>query len=106
MQSVLGRITFGVSPASVGLAYFDWALHMTLAPGRQQEFTEKALGKTVRFLLHAAQVAPEGNAVAPCIEPLPLDRRFFDPEWRHLVGWDPRSIPSNASNGPRTGRST
>ncbi len=82
LQSMLGRLTLGVSPASVGLAYFDWALHMALAPGKQHELTEKALRKTVRFLLHAAQVAREGNAVAPCIEPLLQDRRFLDPEWR------------------------
>jgi polyhydroxyalkanoate synthase len=82
LQSMLGRMTLGVSPASVGLAYFDWALHMALAPGKQQELTEKAMRKTVRFLLHAAQVAREGNAVPPCIEPLPQDRRFLDPEWR------------------------
>ncbi len=82
LQSMLGRLTLGVSPASVGLAYFDWALHMALAPGKQQELTEKALRKTVRFMLHAAQVAREGSSVAPCIEPLPHDRRFLDPEWR------------------------
>jgi polyhydroxyalkanoate synthase len=82
LQSILGRLTHGVSPASVGLAYFDWALHTALSPGKQQELTEKALRKTVRFLLHAAQVAREGNSVPPCIEPLAQDRRFLDPEWR------------------------
>jgi len=82
LQSMLGRLTLGVSPASVGLAYFDWALHMGLAPGKQQELMEKAMRKTVRFLLHAAQVGRAGDAVPPCIEPLPQDRRFLDPEWR------------------------
>ena len=38
---MLGSLTLGVSPASVGLAYFDWALHMGLAPGKQQELMEK-----------------------------------------------------------------
>jgi polyhydroxyalkanoate synthase len=82
LQSMLGRWTLGVSPASVGLAYFDWALHMALAPGKQQELVEKAMRKTVRFLLHAGQSAREGDDLAPCIEPLPQDRRFSDPEWR------------------------
>ncbi len=83
LQSMLGRLTFGVSPASVGLAYFDWALHMALSPGKQQELAEKAMRKTVRLLLHAVQVAREGDEVPPCIDPLPQDRRFLDPEWRH-----------------------
>jgi len=82
LQSILGRFTLGVSPASVGLDYFDWALHMALSPGKGQELAEKAMRKTVRLLVHAAQLAREGESVPPCIEPLPQDRRFLDPEWR------------------------
>ncbi len=76
----LARFTAGLSPAALTLAYLDWWVHLAQSPGKQLRLGEKALRKGVRLGQYAARAAdPE---TAPCIEPLPQDRRFMDPAWR------------------------
>jgi polyhydroxyalkanoate synthase subunit PhaC len=82
LQSILGRITLGISPASLGLAFGDWALHLGMSPGKQQELVEKATRKTVRFAIHAQRALRSPEGVVPCIEPLAQDHRFRDPQWQ------------------------
>ncbi|MDW7710530.1 MAG: alpha/beta fold hydrolase [Deferrisomatales bacterium] len=77
----VGRATLGLSPASLLLAYADWALHFGFNPGKQAELWRNAAEKSFRFALYAAQAA--GNPeTPPFIEPLPQDRRFHDPGWK------------------------
>ena len=81
MNAAMARLTLSISPASLALAYFDWALHFAVSPGKQEALFEKALRKATRFGVHAMRsvAAPE---TPPCIEPLPQDRRFGHPAWR------------------------
>lgn len=81
VHAALGRATLYISPASLALAYVDWALHLAISPGKQQALVEKALRKATRFVVHAARALAE-PATAPCIEPLPQDRRFEDAAWQ------------------------
>jgi polyhydroxyalkanoate synthase subunit PhaC len=76
----LGRFTHGISPAALALAWFDWFVHLSLYPGKQAELVEKAWRKWVRFSNYATR-AGQSDAT-PCIEPLPQDTRFDDPEWK------------------------
>lgn len=73
MNAAMARLTLSISPASLALAYFDWALHFAVSPGKQEALFEKALRKATRFGVHAMRsvAAPE---TPPCIEPLPQDR--------------------------------
>jgi len=77
---MLGRYTFGISPAALVLAFQDWLTHLALAPGKQQELVDKALRKLHRFALYAAHAA-RGPCPA-CIEPLPQDTRFTHADWQ------------------------
>lgn len=77
----LGRLTFGLSPAALLLAWADWATHLALAPGKQIELQQKAVRKAVRLFLHAQRCA-FGRQDRPCIEPLPQDRRFTGEAWQ------------------------
>ncbi|WP_295456270.1 alpha/beta fold hydrolase [uncultured Thiodictyon sp.] len=77
----LARSTGGISPAVLAMAYFDWLVHLGLAPGKQALLTEKAVRKMVRFTLYAGESMHDHQA-PPCIEPLPQDRRFADPGWQ------------------------
>jgi polyhydroxyalkanoate synthase len=77
----LGRATLGLSPASLLLAFSDWALHFRFSPGKQMELLRNAAEKSYRFALYALQAAQDPDA-APFIEALPQDRRFRDPAWR------------------------
>lgn len=76
----LGRATLGLSPASLLLAYYDWALHFGFSPGKQAELLRNAAEKSFRFGLYALQAADPD--APPFIAPLPQDRRFRDPAWR------------------------
>lgn len=80
-EAASAKFTGGLSPTSLMLAYLDWAIHLAGAPGKQLELASKAVRKASRLGAHAISClsAPD---VAPCIEPLPGDRRFATPEWR------------------------
>lgn len=79
----LARLTQGVTPAGIARAYFDWATHLMLAPGKQLQLVEKAGRKAIRLSMYAANAAADPKT-PPCIDPLPQDRRFNDEIWR---GW-------------------
>jgi polyhydroxyalkanoate synthase len=79
LHAQLGRLTTGVSPAALLLAYTDWLAHLALSPAKQTELLHKAWRKWQRLALYLPHAAEPG---APCcIEPLPQDRRFDDPAW-------------------------
>ncbi|WP_019015838.1 alpha/beta hydrolase [Elioraea tepidiphila] len=75
------RLTAGISPAALALAFADWAVHLAVLPGRQAMLATKVATKLARLADYAARCAV-GQADAACIEPLPQDRRFDDPGWR------------------------
>jgi polyhydroxyalkanoate synthase len=75
------RVTGGVSPTSLTLAFTDWAVHLAGSPGAQQRLADKAFRKAGRLAAHVAERWRD-PAAPPCIEPLPQDHRFDDPAWR------------------------
>ena len=79
LHATLGRITQGISPASLSAAFMDWAVHLAGSPGKQQELLEKAVRKASRFALYTAHAFP--REPGPCIQPLPQDQRFSHPGW-------------------------
>ncbi|MEM7221805.1 MAG: alpha/beta fold hydrolase [Pseudomonadota bacterium] len=81
LHAWIGRLSLGISPAAVALAYTDWAAHLAFAPGKQLLLTQKAARKAARLGLYGARTLAD-PAAPPCIEPLPQDRRFDDPAWR------------------------
>jgi len=80
LHAALGRLTSGISPAALALAWTDWALHLAQSPGKWGRLCEKAVRKSARFGTYAAHAL--GGQPAPCIEPLPQDRRFDGPGWQ------------------------
>jgi polyhydroxyalkanoate synthase len=82
IRAATGRATGGISPASLALAYTDWALHFMQSPGKWARLVQKARRKAARFALYAAH-AQSGENAAPCIDPLPQDRRFRHESWQH-----------------------
>ena len=82
LHAAMGRMTHGISPASLLAAFSDWAVHLALSPGKQQQLVEKALRKYHRLVLHLAHCA--AGRSDPCIEPLPQDDRFRHPDWQRF----------------------
>jgi len=72
--------TQGLSPASLAAAATDWLVHLACSPDKQCELVSKAQRKMLRLAASAAAAA--GQKSAPCIVPLPQDRRFAAPEWQ------------------------
>ncbi|WP_340107596.1 PHA/PHB synthase family protein [Pikeienuella sp. HZG-20] len=82
LKSRMARVTMGLSPAALAGAYLDWLAHLATSPGKQIKLSEKAFQKWLRLAHHTATCAAAGAEVAPCIEPLPQDRRFRGEAWR------------------------
>ena len=81
LRANLATWTGNISPPSIGLALADWLAHLTLSPGKQLELQVKAWRKATRLATYAGQRMTDPET-PPCIEPLPGDRRFDEPEWR------------------------
>jgi polyhydroxyalkanoate synthase len=82
-RASLGRMTLGLSPPALMLAYLDWLVHLTVSPGKQAELWQKALRKALRLGLYSSKCAINPGT-SSCIEPLPQDRRFIAEPWQ---GW-------------------
>ena len=81
-QAWISRFTRGLSPAALMGAWFDWATHIAVAPGKRLQLAEKAAEKVRRHLLYAIECAGTTGGVESCIEPLPQDKRFQDEAWQ------------------------
>ena len=80
LHAALGRMTSGISPVALALAWMDWSLHLAQSPGKWARLCDKALRKAGRFGDYAARAA--AGPAAPCIQPLPQDRRFDGAAWQ------------------------
>ncbi|MBU3887886.1 alpha/beta fold hydrolase [Methylosinus sp. KRF6] len=83
LHAGMGRLTFGLSPFALWIAYADWAIHFWASPGKHQQLAEKIGQKTILFLTYLVHRASD-PACAPCIEPLLQDHRFRSDAWRQL----------------------
>ena len=83
VHAIQGRMTSGLAPSAVALAYFDWLAHLANSPGKINELAQNAFSKSLAFALYAAraQAAP-GEAQSPFIAPLAGDTRFASAEWQ------------------------
>lgn len=84
LHAAISRMTAGLSPAALAEAYFDWVTHLASAPGKQSQLVDKAFRKAVRLGHHVSKclIAEKNVREAPCIEPLPQDRRFVGDAWQ------------------------
>ncbi len=80
LQDWIGRFTGHVSPATLGLAWQDWASHMLLSPEKQFDLVLQGQSAVWKWLQYGWGGAPAGRP-GP-VQPLPQDKRFVDPEWQ------------------------
>ena len=81
LHASLGRLTRGVSPAALLLAYVDWMAHTALSPAKQAQLGQKAFRKAYRLAQYLPSAVANDNTCR-CIEPLPQDRRFRGEDWQ------------------------
>jgi polyhydroxyalkanoate synthase len=82
IRYLMSRMTLGLSPMALAQAYFDWAIHLSISPGKQLQLLHKASRKCARLGVHLARCTAQGHAVDPCISPLPYDKRFSGDHWQ------------------------
>lgn len=80
IQAQLARITGGLSPAALGLAVADWAIHLAASPGKQLDLGLQALRAGERLNTYALRAAFDPSA--PPGRPAENDDRFRDPDWQ------------------------
>jgi polyhydroxyalkanoate synthase subunit PhaC len=83
LHYLMSRFTFGLSPMAMAQAYFDWSIHLSSSPDKQAQLWHKGVRKAARLAVHVAHCAM-GRDNAPCIAPLPHDKRFAAKAWQ---GW-------------------
>ena len=82
VNRMLARLVNGVSPASITMAFADWASHLSVSPSKQAELGQSALQKWLLWLQYG-QHAWHGDCTC-CVEPLPQDKRFSRPAWEAM----------------------
>ncbi|CAA7611751.1 Poly(3-hydroxyalkanoate) polymerase [Magnetospirillum sp. LM-5] len=81
MHAVQGRFTMALSPASLGLAYLDWLVHLMNSPGKMGELAQNAAAKALPLMRYAAASAAGHTDPDPFV-PLAQDSRFASAEWQ------------------------
>lgn len=81
LHAEFGRFTLGVSPFALWLAYADWAIHLSAAPGKRQHLFEAWARKVTQLLSDYPRLA-SNRAGAAVFAPSPQDERFRDEAWR------------------------
>lgn len=78
-QATLAMLTGGLSPASMALAFLDWAMHIGIAPGKQLDLMLHGLngGSAVASASLASQL--DGRDVPGAVD----DPRFAHAAWEH-----------------------
>jgi poly[(R)-3-hydroxyalkanoate] polymerase subunit PhaC len=82
-HAMMARLTGGISPVALSLAYIDWASHLAAAPQRQTEIAQEAMRGVGRLFDAALHYASPGRKPWSLVKPQPQDRRFAGPEWEN-----------------------
>ena len=75
----LAKITKGLSPISMSLAYADWAMHLAVSPGQQLLLAQQALKLSQECMVRLYKQNPGVDAEGKPIKE--MDTRFQDQGW-------------------------
>src|SRR5258708_33409160 len=81
LHAMLARLSGGISPAALLLAYMDWLSHLASSPQRQIEIAQDAPVDTRRFFEASQRFFSPRQGPGSLIKPQPQDKRFGRPEW-------------------------
>ena len=77
LNGELAKLSGGMSPIALALAYLDWAMHLSLAPERQAALARQAVEQSLQLLQNSVKPSA-GSGSTPPVE---RDARFADPAW-------------------------
>ncbi|MBN3848826.1 alpha/beta fold hydrolase [Paraburkholderia sp. Ac-20342] len=80
-EAFIARLSGGLSPVALALAWADWLIHLAAAPGKQLELASLGIQDAKRIADYMIQ-ASRGEYAPPLAEPAPEDRRFRADVWQ------------------------
>jgi polyhydroxyalkanoate synthase len=83
VRAGIARVTGGLAPSALAGAFFDWAVHLAAAPGKQLELAGQAVNALVENAAFGMRCL-DGAAHDPCHGALSQDNRFRTSEWRRF----------------------
>jgi polyhydroxyalkanoate synthase len=75
------NFTLSISPRSLAIAFFSWALHLADLPGKRIDLMMEILTKASRYCDYL-RYAYEGREYPGCFTPASRDNRFSGAEWK------------------------
>ena len=88
LQNHIAKLTGGISPASITLAWMDWAMHIATSPGKQMELTgllQRQAAEWPVFLKQSVaksvQLGGDDDATSGTAVLKSADSRFADKGW-------------------------
>ncbi len=81
IDALSGKITGGLSPTALALAYVDWALHLGKSADKRSELFDDASTAYWRFIDYCLRACADPDCDI-CIEPDRIDKRFSEDPWR------------------------
>ncbi len=85
LHSTIARMSAGLSPVSLTLAYADWAMHLAKSPGERSQLLRSALAKSLEVAAHSIppwlQPPVQSDPTAPPADRDTEDKRFASPDW-------------------------
>lgn len=84
LQAALSRVTHGISPAALTLAFYDWYLHLLIQPTKQVELchlSQENLSHLIRQYIGHMTGDTRGEY---CALTSPQDKRFIDKHWQQF----------------------
>ena len=81
IHATIAQATTGLAPAALASAFFDWWMHLALAPGKQFDIARRAIEGVARNFAFAAQ-SVSNVKLDPSELALPHDNRFRAPAWQ------------------------
>jgi len=83
LHAMVARLTGGISPVALSLAYMDWAGHLATAPQRRIEISKQVMTGISKLAQSALHFASPEQGPWSLIKPQPQDRRFAAPDWEN-----------------------
>jgi len=74
------NFTLSISPESIMVAFFSWAIHLANLPGKKAELLKEYLIKISKYFEYISHTTM-GREYPCCFEPFCEDVRFSTPEW-------------------------
>lgn len=86
LQAWIGRFTCWLSPASIGIATYDWLSHLAMSPAKQYDLIEKAYKNIGDYVINSTSQFGFGQNQdeLSCVQPRANDYRFKNKDWEEF----------------------